>query len=119
MNNYKKSIFNTFDCDLWSTLKQETKPLLIYGMGNGADKILAVTDSLGIEISDFFASDGFVRGHSFHGKRVLSYSEVKEKYEKFIVLVAFGSSLPDVLSNIKKIADEKQFCLSRLFLIQP
>jgi peptidoglycan/xylan/chitin deacetylase (PgdA/CDA1 family) len=52
-------------------------------MGNGADKILDVLDAHGITVSDFFASDGFVRGHSFHGKRVLSFSEIKEKYEKY------------------------------------
>ena len=38
-------------------------------------------DSLGIEVSDFFASNGFVRGHSFHGKTVLSFSQIKEKYK--------------------------------------
>jgi FkbM family methyltransferase len=80
----------------------------MYGMGNGADKIIAVCERYGIEISDFFASDGFVRGHSFHGKVVLSYSQMKEKYgpENVIVLLSFASSLPDVLDNIKKIADE-------------
>ena len=77
-------------------------------MGNGADKILSVCERYGIEISDFFASDGFVRGHMFHGKRVLSYSEAKEKYgrENMIVLLSFASSLPDVLANIYRIAEE-------------
>ena len=77
-------------------------------MGNGADKIIAVCQRYGIEIEDFFASDGFVRGHFFHGKKVLSYSEIKEKYgvENIIVLLSFASSLPDVIENIKKIASE-------------
>ena len=56
--------------DVWQTLKTTNKPIVFYGMGNGADKILAVMDGLGVEVSDFFASDGFVRGHTFHGKRV-------------------------------------------------
>ena len=92
--------------DLWNYLKIADKPILMYGMGNGADKILNVCDGYGIEISDFFASDGFVRGHSFHGKVVLSYSQAKEKYGDFIVLLSFASSLPDVIGNIKRIADE-------------
>lgn len=94
--------------DLWSYLSKANKKILLYGMGNGADKIISVCQSCGIEIADFFASDGFVRGHSFHGKRVLSYSEAKEKYgtENMIVLLSFASSLPDVLENIYKIADE-------------
>ena len=94
--------------DLWSHLAATDKKIVMYGMGNGADKILSVCAERGIEISDFFASDGFVRGHMFHGKRVLSYSEAKEKYgaDNMIVLLSFASSLPDVLENIYKIADE-------------
>ena len=77
-------------------------------MGNGADKILAVCEKYGIEICDFFASDGFVRGHAFHGKTVLSYSEIKEKYKDFIVLVSFATALPDVLERIYEIAGEAE-----------
>ena len=94
--------------DLWSYLSQSPKHIVMYGMGNGADKILSVCEMYGIEVEDFFASDGFVRGHSFHSKTVLSYSDVKEKYgaENIIVLLSFASSLPDVLENIYKISDE-------------
>ncbi|MBE6584633.1 MAG: FkbM family methyltransferase [Ruminococcaceae bacterium] len=94
--------------DLWSHLSATDKKIVIYGMGNGADKILSVLDERGIRVCDFFASDGFVRGHTFHGKRVLSYSEVKEKYgaQNMIVLLSFASSLTDVLANIYKIAEE-------------
>ncbi len=95
--------------DLWTYLASANKKIVIYGMGNGADKIISVCDSYGIEISDFFASDGFVRGQIFHGKRVMSFSEIKEKYgaDNIIVLVAFASSLPDVM---QKIADVSREC---------
>lgn len=92
--------------DLWTYLSETDKPILMYGMGNGADKILKLCEKYGIEISDFFASDGFVRGHSFHGKVVLSYSQAKEKYGDFIVLLSFATSLPEVIENIKRIAAE-------------
>ena len=94
--------------DLWTYLALSSKVKVVYGMGNGADKILGICEQYGIEIADFFASDGFVRGHSFHGKVVLSYSEAKAKYgaENMIVLLSFASSLPDVLANIYRIADE-------------
>ena len=94
--------------DLWTYLASSDKIKVVYGMGNGADKIIGICERYGIEISDFFASDGFVRGHSFHGKVVLSYSEAKAKYgaENMIVLLSFASSLPDVLENVYKIADE-------------
>ena len=86
------------------------KTVVMYGMGNGADKILSVCAERGIEVSDFFASDGFVRGHSFHDKTVLSWSEIKEKYgaENVIVLLSFGTSREDVLDNIYRIADEAE-----------
>lgn len=92
--------------DLWKTLKAARRPLLLYGMGNGADKIIAVLDRFGIPWADTFASDGFVRGQFFHGKRVLSYSEAKEKYGDFTVLVSFGSSLPDVCSRVEEMEKE-------------
>ena len=92
--------------DLWQYLSQTPKKIVMYGMGNGADKILSVCEKYGIEICDFFASDGFVRGHSFHGKRVLSFSEATQKYgkENMIVLLSFASSLPDVIENFKRIS---------------
>lgn len=94
--------------DLWHYLAEANRPIVMYGMGNGADKIIAVCEKYGIEISDFFASDGFVRGHSFHGKTVISYSTMKEKYLKKnpIVLLSFASSLPDVMALFKKVGEE-------------
>lgn len=94
--------------DLWQYLAESDKKTVMYGMGNGADKILKVCEEKGIEICDFFASDGFVRGHSFHGKRVLSYSEVKEKYgcENIIVLLSFASALPEVIETILNVSSE-------------
>ena len=96
------------NADMWDTLAASDKKTVMYGMGNGADKILAVCEKYGIEVCDFFASDGFVRGHSFHGKRVLSYSEIKEKdgVQNVNVLLSFASSLPDVMANFKRINAE-------------
>lgn len=94
--------------DLWRYLQKTNKTVVLYGMGNGADKILDVCDRYGITVSDVFASDGFVRGHSYRGREVLSYTAVKEKYgaESLIVLLSFASSLPDVLSLFDRVAAE-------------
>lgn len=94
--------------DLWHYLASAGRPVVMYGMGNGADKIIAVCEKYGIEISDFFASDGFVRGHSFHGKTVISYSAMKEKYARQdpIVLLSFASSLPDVMALFRQVGEE-------------
>lgn len=95
--------------DLWHYLKTASdggRPILLYGMGNGADKIITVCDAYGIPVSDVFASDGFVRGHSFHGKVVLSFTQACEKYggSNMIVLLSFASSRPDVLEAIDRVA---------------
>lgn len=99
-----------FERDLWQHLASTDKPIVMYGMGNGADKILAVCDRFGIEVKDFFASDGFVRGHSFHGKQVMHYADMVEKYGagQFIVLLSFASSLPNVMANFYRIAEETE-----------
>ena len=36
--------------DLWSYLANSEKSVVMYGMGNGADKILAVCEKYGIEV---------------------------------------------------------------------
>lgn len=98
------------NADLWEYLAATDRPIVMYGMGNGADKILAVCEEKGIFVSDFFASDGFVRGHLFHGKSVLTWSETKERYaaKMPIVLLSFGTSRPEVLENIDRIAGETE-----------
>ena len=68
--------------DLWTYLSETEKKIVMYGMGNGADKIISICERYGIEICDFFASDGFVRGHTFHGKRVLSLPNGIERIEQ-------------------------------------
>ena len=94
--------------DLWTYLKTAQKPIVLYGMGNGADKIISVLNMYGIKISGVFASDGFVHQKIFHGFNVTDYKTAKETFGDMIVLVCFGSSLPDVIANIKRIADEQE-----------
>ena len=77
-------------------------------MGNGADKILAVCERSGIPVADFFASDGFVREKYFHSHKISSYAELKTKYKDMIVLLCFGSSRPEVIENVLKIASEQE-----------
>lgn len=57
---------------LWDHLAETSKPIIIYGMGDGAQKILDVCSLKNVKISGFMASDDFVRGHSFAGFEVKS-----------------------------------------------
>ena len=34
--------------DVWQRLRETDKPIVFYGMGNGADKIIAVLDRIGV-----------------------------------------------------------------------
>lgn len=94
--------------ELWKYLKATEKPILLYGMGNGADKIINVLDSYGIQFEGVFASDGFVRDKLFHGKKIMSYTEALEKFPQMIVLLCFGSARADVRENVLKIASEQE-----------
>ena len=86
--------------NVWKTLSETDKPIVMYGMGDGAEKIMAVFERLGIKPAAFMASDEFVRGHSFMGYQVHKLSEIQEMYEDFIIVVCFGSSLPPVMDRL-------------------
>ena len=89
---------------LWEYLKTAGKPVVLYGTGDGADKVLARLAETGVPVSGIFASDEFVRGQQFHGFTVRTYSELLALREKVIVLIAFASELPDVMERFYKLA---------------
>lgn len=93
---------------LWKYLSQTTKPIVMYGMGDGAVKIMNVLEGLGVKPAEFMASDEFVRGHSFMGYTVRKLSEIEEKYKEFIILVCFGSALPQVTERLYSIAEKHE-----------
>ncbi len=88
----------------WEYLKSLNLPIIMYGMGNGADSICAKLATEGLEVSEYFASDDFVRGQRFHGKIVKKLSDIEREYEDFVIVIAFGTQLPDVMDRIKSIA---------------
>ena len=89
--------------DMWDALAKESRPIVVYGMGNGADKLIERFNKYGITVSDFFASDGFVRGHTFHGMRVKSFSEIKETYPEFVIVLSFASNRAEVVDMLDAI----------------
>lgn len=46
--------------DVWQILQLTDKPVVLYGMGNGADQIIDLCDRLQIKVAGIFASDEFV-----------------------------------------------------------
>lgn len=94
--------------DLWTYLQSTTKPIVLYGMGNGADKCIKYCEKFNIKLSGVFASDGFVRKKQFQGFEITDYKTKVCELGDMIVLVVFGSQLPEVISNIDKIASKQE-----------
>ena len=93
------------------------KPVFIYGMGNGADKILRQLDILGVKCSGVFASDGFARGTEFHGHKVTTLSELEKRCPDPLILLGFGSSLPDVMALIDKASERHELIAPEVSVI--
>ncbi len=97
--------------DLWTYLKSAKKPIVLYGTGDGADKIYKRLLKDDIKISGVFASDGFKKGKTAYGFTVTSYGELKEKFNEMIILVCFGSHLDGVIENILRLEGENELYL--------
>lgn len=95
--------------DLWTYLQNSKKPVVLYGTGNGADKILDELERRGVTVQGIFASSGFVRNRSFRGFQVESYESCRERLGDMIVLMCFGSTRPEVWENISRISSEQEF----------
>jgi len=97
--------------DMWDALAKETRPIVVYGMGNGADKLFRSLEKYGVTVADVFASDGFVRGHSYRGYRVKSFSEIRDTYSDFVILLSFASNRREVVEMISGIDREYELLI--------
>ena len=95
--------------DIWDYLCKSGKPIAVYGMGNGADKLFERLARYGVAVAEVFASDGFVRGHSFRGYKVKTLSEVEEVLgDDFIILVSFASGRSEVIDLVRSINERHE-----------
>lgn len=93
---------------MWEKLKATKKPILLYGMGDGAEKILTELRRREIPIAGVFASEGFTRGQQFAGYPVTDYRTAKERYGEMVVLVSFGTHRAEVMAEIERLAGEQE-----------
>lgn len=89
---------------VWKTLQNSDKPIVLYGMGDGADKVLSAFEKYNIRVSGVMASDGFVRGQSFHGFTVKRECVLAQELGDFTVALCFASQLSEVMDCIKSVA---------------
>ena len=91
---------------VYEAIAAEGKPIAVYGMGNGAEKLLLRMAEREMTPAAFFASDGFVRGQSFRGYRVRTYSDLKAEYGEVVPVLAFASNRAEVISRFLAIDRE-------------
>ena len=94
--------------DIWDHLRTAGKQLVLYGTGNGADKIIDALDAYGVRPTAVFASDDFARNREFRGYPVKTYAQVASELSDFVVLVAFATQRCEVIENIDRIAAERE-----------
>lgn len=88
----------------WDFLKQTELPVFIYGMGDGALKIMSVFENKGIPLAGFFASDEFVRGHSFQGHLVHKLSDIEKLIDDFVIVLAFAAGYESLYRRVRELA---------------
>ncbi len=99
------NIQNNFQDDIWTFLQHTDKAVILYGTGNGADKVLDRLLALGVTPYGIMASDDFVRGQSFRGYEVKKLSDLEQECDEMVILTCFGSPRPEVMANIFHIAE--------------
>lgn len=98
-----QNIFENLE-SVWHKLKNDGKPVVLYGMGDGADKVLRAFEQYGIRASAVMASDEFVRGQSFQGFTVKKLADIEREFSDFNIALCFASQLEDVMNTIKVVA---------------
>jgi FkbM family methyltransferase len=95
---------------LWDYLKEADRPIIMYGTGDGADKILAVMKRYGLQPACFTKSgnvSSFSMNVTFRDYQVMPFEEVERKFgADFIILLCFGTNKPEILERLYALAEK-------------
>ena len=91
------------EVSLWTRLKSEGKPVVLYGMGDGAEKILAACQKYGIPVHGIFVSDSHFREKTFAGFPLKRLSQLEKELGDFTVLLCFAAFRKELLAQIGEI----------------
>lgn len=100
IENILKQIQEHKAISVWERLADSKLPIVLYGTGNGAEKIIRVMKSYSIEVAGVFVSDDFARGQKFLMYQVETLSQIQERLSDFIIVVAFGTHIESVMNRI-------------------
>ena len=87
---------------VWEALKEEPLPIVLYGTGNGAEKIIKKLKEYNIPLAAVFSSDGFSKNKLFCGYKVESLSEIQKRLERFVMLLGFAAGNEELISYVKE-----------------
>ena len=100
---------------VWEILRHTARPIVLYGTGNGGDKLIDALARIGRTPDGVFASNGFVRNRTFHNMPVLSLADAERQFGRdMIVLCAFGSSVPEVMDHMRWLDENYTFYMPEL-----
>ena len=74
--------------NVWERLRETKKHIVLYGMGNGCDKVLDNCGRLGLPVAGVMASDSFARYQDYRGFTVKKESDCDRELGEYIVLFA-------------------------------
>jgi hypothetical protein len=100
-----KTLFDFAYPNVWTAMAECDLPIVLYGMGNGADKVLDEMEKRHIKAAGVMASDDFCRYQAYRGFTVQKESDFARQLGEFSVALCFGSSLPDVTAHIRAVAE--------------
>ncbi len=90
---------------VWEALAESPLPLVLYGSGDGACKLLDLLEERAIRPAGIFVSDDFVRpGKCFRGYPLRSLAETEALLGDFVIAAAFGSPLPALHRRLENLA---------------
>ncbi len=90
--------------NVWDFLRDTERPIILYGTGDGADKVLNELERLSVPVQGVMASDDFVRGQTFRGYRVQRLSDLEQQYPDPVIVIAFGTQRPEMINHILSLA---------------
>ena len=103
----------------WDHIKEEKRPVVIYGTGNAAEKLFFLLKERGIRTMAFSSSSSFLRDRSFLGYKVLPLERIREIYGSDIVLLlGFGSHDESVIEHIVGLSKEYDLYMPDLLLTE-
>lgn len=93
---------------IWDYLSKTDRPIVLYGMGDGAIKVMNALSQYGKKPDAIFASDEFVRGHEFLSYPVRRLSDIERMYDHPIILLCFAAGYDSLIDRIYELSSRHE-----------